>query len=263
MAEIRARVQSGYKEIVLTGVHIGAYGRDRHQNMQMSLWELVEEILRETDTPRLRLSSIEPWDICSENLALWQDQRLCRHLHLPLQSGSDSILSRMKRRYTAGDFVRMVESARAVIPKIAITTDVIVGFPGEAETDFRATQQLVEAIQFSKVHIFPYSSRLGTEAEKFPNQVAPPLKQERVRRLAESARQGEVAFREQFIDRTVHVLWENRKNNGQWSGLTDHYVRVFTDSHIDLHNRITPVYTTALLSSGLRGRDFRYLRQYR
>ena len=176
IAEIHDCARAGYKEIVLTGVHIGAYGRDQRQTAKTDLWDLVNTILRETPVPRLRLSSIEPWDISPEHLALWQNGRLCRHLHLPLQSGSDTVLSRMKRRYRTCEFADVVEAARRMVPQMAITTDLIVGFPGETEREFEESLRFVEAMQFSKVHIFPYSARPGTQAAEFPGQVSSEVK---------------------------------------------------------------------------------------
>jgi threonylcarbamoyladenosine tRNA methylthiotransferase MtaB len=253
VAEVQARLETGYKEIVLTGVHIGAYGRDQGQTVQVYLWGLVDEILHKTAVPRLRLSSIEPWDISAQNLTLWQDSRLCRHLHLPLQSGCDSVLSRMRRRYTVHKFAHLVETARRTVPEIALTTDVIVGFPGETEEEFRETLRFVETVQFSKVHVFPYSNRPGTEAAQFSNQIDPQIKRDRSRRLADIAHHGETAFWSQFIDRSVDVLWETQKDGLEWSGLTDHYVRVSTRTSVDLHNTITPVRITDLTTQGLRG----------
>jgi len=252
MAEICARLQAGYQEIVLTGVHIGAYGRDQQQAVRTSLWDLVERILRETAVPRLRLSSIEPWDAAEEHLRLWQDRRLCRHLHLPLQSGSDTVLARMKRHYATADFARIVEGARRAVPEIAVTTDVIVGFPGETEAEFEDTLRFVESMRFRKVHIFPFSSREGTEAAVFADQISPVVKQQWVHRLAQVARQSEIAFCEQFVNRTVEVLWETQVD-GEWSGLTDHYVRVRARSSRDLRNTFTPVCITAAGATGLRG----------
>jgi len=253
MAEIRARLHAGYQEIVLTGVHIGAYGRDQQQITQTSLWELVEEILANTAVPRLRLSSIEPWDIAGENLRLWEDKRLCRHLHLPLQSGSNAVLGRMRRHYTSATFAGLVEHARRIVPEIAITTDVIVGFPGETEAEFAETLRFVEAMHFRKVHIFPFSSREGTEAAGFSPQLAPQVKQDRVQRLAQIAKRNEMIYCEQFVNRTVEVLWETQTGAAEWSGLTDHYVRVHAHHPIDIRNTITPVYISALSSTGLCG----------
>ncbi len=253
IAEIHERVSAGYQEVVLTGVHIGAYGRDHNQTAEIDLWDLVDAILRETSIPRLRLSSIEPWDIAPQYLALWQNERLCRHLHLPLQSGSDTALARMKRRYTVREFAEIVEAARRAVPDMAITTDVIVGFPGETESEFEETLRFVGAMQFSRVHIFPFSARTGTEAATYPGQVSPQVKQVRAQRLAEIARAGERAFWQRFVGQTVKVLWESKREAHVWSGLTDHYVRVMARSEAELHNRITPVHITALTSNGLWG----------
>jgi threonylcarbamoyladenosine tRNA methylthiotransferase MtaB len=159
LAEVRARLAAGHREIVLTGVHVGAYGRDRRSTEPdrpaMDLWGLVHRILEETDVPRLRLSSIEPWDLPPPALALWRNPRLCRHLHLPLQSGSDATLARMGRRYTTAGFAALVETARSAIPDLAVTSDVIVGFPGETEVDFDRSLGFVREMGLARVHVFP------------------------------------------------------------------------------------------------------------
>lgn len=253
VAEIQAHLESGYREIVLTGVHIGSYGHDRQQAGSVDLWGLVREILHVTPVQRLRLSSIEPWDVAVEDLRVWAEPRLCRHLHLPLQSGCDDVLARMKRRYTAADFARLVEAARQVAPEIAITTDVIVGFPGETDAQFQETLRFVEAMQFARVHIFPYSARPGTPAAVWTDQVPPEVKRTRSQALQEVARAQAAAFRRRFVDRTVEVLWETRGATGDWSGLTDNYLRVFAPYAGDLHNETVPVHVTEATPLGLRG----------
>ncbi len=246
LAEVRSRVKAGYQEVVLTGVHIGGYGRDRRQpHRDESLWRLVEAILSQTEVRRLRLSSIEPWDVTPDVFCLWQDARLCRHLHLPLQSGCDEILHRMGRRYTTGEFARLVQAARAAIPDVAITTDIIVGFPGETETHFATSLAFVKSIGFARGHVFPYSARPGTPAASLPHQVAPPEKQNRAARMREVVRCTATRFRERFVGQTVKVLWEHRRN-GLWRGLTDNYTRVTTHSEQDLAGKITPVRLTAV-----------------
>ncbi len=253
MAEIRTHLRGGYREIVLTGVHIGSYGRDRRQTAGVDLWGLVREILRETPLPRLRLSSIEPWDATVKDLRVWAEPRLCRHLHLPLQSGCDEILARMKRRYTTADFARLVEAARQIAPEMAVTTDVIVGFPGETDAQFQDTLRFVEAMQFARVHIFPYSIRPGTPAAAWPDQVPAEVKHTRSQALRDVARAQAAAFRRRFVGRTVEVLWETRGATGDWSGLTDNYLRVFAPCAGDLHNRIVPAQIVEATPLGLRG----------
>ena len=252
LAEVQARVEVGYQEVVLTGVHLGGYGHDHGQPPRDSLWGLVEAILSQTDIRRVRLSSIEPWDVTPDLFRLWKDPRLCRHLHLPLQSGCDEILRQMGRRYTAAEFARLAKAARVAIPGLAITTDVIVGFPGETETHFAESLAFVERVGFARGHVFPYSARPGTTAASLPDHVAPPDKQARAARLRAAFNRSATQFREQFVGQTVEVLWECRRN-GLWRGLTDNYLRVTAQSDEELARTITPVRLAALTDDGLHG----------
>jgi len=264
LAEARARLAAGHQEIVLTGVHIGAYGHDEMPDpsntdttrMDTSLWSLVARILTETDVPRLRLSSIEPWDLPQSAFQLWDDARLCRHLHLPLQSGSDAILHRMNRHYTTAGFAALLGAARTAIPDLAVTTDVIVGFPGETDAEFQESLDTVETMGFARVHVFPYSLRPGTPAARMPDRVSPPVKAERARAMRAIAAAGARAFRQQFVGREMEVLWEGSRpgeNAPVWSGLTDNYLRVYTESSANLANRITATRLVSLAPGGLQG----------
>jgi threonylcarbamoyladenosine tRNA methylthiotransferase MtaB len=257
MAEIQGLLAAGYQEIVLTGVHIGAYGRDRSGGGQdVDLWTLVNRILAETGVPRLRLSSIEPWDLPQRALSAWEDPRLCRHLHLPLQSGSDAILRRMARRYTTAEYAALVSAARAAIPGLAVTTDVITGFPGETGAEFNESLAFVQEMGFAQMHVFPYSLRPGTPAAAMPDQISPQVRAERARAMRAVAATSSRAFQQQFVGRTVEVLWESSRTGPEepmWSGLTDNYLRVRAPSPQDLANRFTPVRLVALAEDGLRG----------
>jgi len=257
LGEVRRRLLAGYQEIVLTGVHIGAYGRDRGTvNQGLDLWGLVRRILAETTVPRLRLSSIEPWDLATTALSLWQDPRLCRHLHLPLQSGCDATLNRMARRYTTAQFAALAAAARGAIPDLALTTDLIVGFPGETEAEFAACLQFVQAMEFARVHVFPFSPRSGTLAAQMPDQVPAPVKVERARRARAAASAGAEAFRCRFVGRTMAVLWESSHSKGTgrvWSGLTDNYLRVHAACSENLANIQAPTRLTAVVEEGLWG----------
>jgi len=259
LAEIEARVAAGYQEVVLTGVHIGAYGRDSGRQDDESLGTLVGAILMRTKVRRLRLSSIEPWDFNPAWLRLWEDSRLCRHLHLPLQSGCDTTLQRMGRSYTAGQFATLIEKAREAIPDVAITTDVIVGFPGESEAEFQESLRFVEAMGFARVHVFPYSARPGTPAAMMPGQIPPPLKKARSQAMAEVGRRSAETFRRAFLGRTLEVLWEGQPKGSEvgretpWNGLTDNYLRVKTRGETDLSNTITPTKLVALARDGVWG----------
>ncbi|HMR67309.1 MAG TPA: tRNA (N(6)-L-threonylcarbamoyladenosine(37)-C(2))-methylthiotransferase MtaB [Anaerolineae bacterium] len=241
VTEVKRLVDLGYQEAVLSGVHLGSYGHDLGE--AQGLQTLVRAILTETDLPRLRLSSLEPWDLEAGFFKLWQDQRLLPHLHLPLQSGCDETLRRMARRTSQADFSRLVEVARATIPDLAITTDVIVGFPGETEAEFAASIAFVERMAFAKLHIFRYSRRAGTTAAKMRGQVPGQVQTERSRQMHELNSRLEEEFRRRFVGRTMPVLWESSEPYGfgrQWSGLTGNYLRVVTQTPtgLDLRNLV-------------------------
>ncbi|MBN1977704.1 MAG: tRNA (N(6)-L-threonylcarbamoyladenosine(37)-C(2))-methylthiotransferase MtaB [Anaerolineae bacterium] len=249
--EIQALVEAGYQEVVLTGVNLGAYGRDF--DSPASLRGLVETLLAQTDLPRLRLSSLEPWDLDEGFFQLWEDGRLCRQLHLPLQAGCDETLRRMGRRITTTAFARLVEAARAVVPDLAVTTDVIVGFPGEDEAAFRASYDFVEAIEFARLHVFPYSQRPGTPAACLPGRLGREARRERARAMRKLGTEQARRFRRQFLGREMMVLWERRRRSGLWAGLTDNYVRVVTRAEDDLHNQLVTTQLVAELDGCLVG----------
>ncbi len=237
VAEVRALVEEGCQEAVLTGVNLGAYGRDLGQ--PGGLRGLIEALLADTDLPRLRLSSLEPWDVDEGFLQLWEDARLCRQLHLPLQAGCDEMLRRMGRRITVAAFARLVEVARAAVPDVAVTSDVIVGFPGEAETAFRASYDFVAAMAFARLHVFGYSPRPGTPAARLPGWVGREETRERACAMRDLGDGQARRFRRRFVGREMAVLWEQRRCDGLWAGLTDNYVQVVTQTEDDLHNRLT------------------------
>lgn len=243
------------KEIVLTGVHLGSWGKDLPGNRHLA--DLIKLILDETDVPRLRVSSLEPWDLDSKFFILWDDPRLCRHLHLPLQSGSKEVLRRMARNTTPQKFSRLVSAAREVCPDIAITTDLITGFPGENDQEFNETLEFVSRMSFSGGHVFTYSARPGTAAENMQNQVDFPIRKERNARLRELLADSAQKYQDPFMDQTLPVLWESvtKMESDTWHlhGLTDNYLRV--DAHADqnLWNQITPVRLTARDEKGFVG----------
>jgi threonylcarbamoyladenosine tRNA methylthiotransferase MtaB len=237
--QINRHEEESYKEVVLTGTQLGTYGFDLPG---ASLLTLLQRILVETRVPRLRASSLQPQEINPELLELWQDRRLCPHFHIPLQNGSDQILKAMRRRYNTSGFAQTVELVRRTIPDAGITTDLIVGFPGEGDVEFQETRDFARFIGFSEMHIFPYSPRPGTSAAYFKSQVPEPVKKERVSEMLALARQSFVEFRTQQLGQARSVLWESaRERNGvpTWSGLTDNYIRVYTHSHRDLYNTIS------------------------
>ncbi len=250
--DVRAALWGGAQEIVLTGVHLGAWGRDFDPPLHLK--DLVRAILRETDVPRLRLSSLEPWDLDEDFFALWEDPRMCRHLHLPLQSGSPTVLRRMARRTTPERFARLVETARRYIPDVAITTDIIVGFPGETEAEFEESLAFVRAMDFAGGHVFTYSERPGTAAARMPNPVPHRIRKERNARMRAVLEESARAFRRRFLGRTLTVLWEAAGTLGPqgWTltGLTDNYLRVQATAPQNLWNRLTPV---RLLAEGQNG----------
>jgi len=261
--EIRTRLSEGYREVVLTGVHIGAYGRDTAPGAPFaagggwSLARLVRLILDETDVPRLRLSSIEPWDLTSELLELWADARLCRHLHLPLQSGCDATLRRMNRRYTVAEFEALVKQARRLIPQVAITTDVIVGFPGETDAEFEQTRCLIERMAFSRLHVFRYSPRPGTPAAAMPDQISAPIAQARSEALIALGHRLALAYHREFVGGEIEVLLEHSPHREGtsliWEGLTDNYVRVTVASTADLANTLARVRCTRASKESVEG----------
>lgn len=250
--EIRRRAAEGAQEVVLTGTQLGAYGRDSGA----SLPELIAAVLAGTDVPRIRVSSLQPQDLTPALLSLWQDRRLCRHFHLALQSGSDAVLGRMRRRYDTGAFARALASIRAAVPDVAVTTDVIVGFPGETDAEFEETLAFCRGAEFAAIHVFPYSRRSGTVAARMPQQVAALVKRERTRRLLALAAESARRYREQFIGRVETVLWERCRGGGNlpmWEGLTDTYLRVTAPSERDLRNRLTPARLLSQARGGFLG----------
>lgn len=246
--EVRDLVRSGYREIVATGVQISAYRWEG-----TGLAGLTRAILAETDVPRLRLTSIAPWDLDEELLDLWADRRLCRHLHLSLQSGSTATLRRMRRPYTAPGYLHLLEKVRAAVPGVAVTTDVIVGFPGETEEEFAESLATVEVAGFARVHVFPYSSRPGTEAAGMPGQVPPGEKKERMERMIALAARAEEGFRRAHLGTTATVLWE-KPRDGVGQGLTDNYLRVIAKAGAALWNRFSEVELVGLVEDGIAGK---------
>ena len=238
--QINDLVAEGFREVVLTGTQLGTYGFDI---LGVNLLRLLRRVLEETEVPRLRVSSLQAQEITPELLELWQEPRLCPHFHVPLQSGSDRILKVMRRRYDTARFARTLELIRQSVPDAGITTDLIVGFPGEGDSEFRDSRDFARAMQFSDMHIFPYSLRPGTSAAYFSYRVPEPVKKERTAEMLLVAKGGFRAFRDHQLGRVRQVLWEpvrERAGAMVYCGLTDNYIRVYADSARDLSNRITP-----------------------
>jgi threonylcarbamoyladenosine tRNA methylthiotransferase MtaB len=255
LTDIKSAVDSGVKEIVLTGVHLGAWGKDF--TPKNNLHYLIEKILEKTDIPRLRLSSLEPWDLDEKFFTLWRDKRLCQHFHLPLQSGAADVLKRMARKTTPESFLEIVENVRAVVPEAAITTDMIVGFPGETEILFQETMEFIKRIEFAGGHVFPFSARPGTPAAKYDQQVPKAIRQERSKMMRESFSQMEDNYRKKFVGGCLAVLWEGGEPlaDGSWlnKGLSENYLRIAIKTNKSLANTISKVKISSFSENGMAG----------
>lgn len=243
--EVRRLHREGVREVVLAGVHLGGYGSDTDSD----LMALVAAVLADTDIPRIRLGSLEPWELPDGFWSLFANPRLMPHLHLPIQSGADSVLRRMSRRCRTAEFGALVEQARAAVDGFNITTDIIVGFPGETESEWAQTLAFTEQMGFGHIHIFAYSPRSGTKAAGMPDQVARTIKRERCRQLHGLAEQGRIATLRRMVGRQCELLVEGRADDGSWSAYTPNFLRVaLRDAHDDdLENHIVPAAVIGLL----------------
>lgn len=247
MRDIKAAVDGGSQEIVLTGVQIGSYGRDSQP--YGTLASLVEKITNRFPELRVGISSIEPWDVEELLIEQWQKPNLNRHLHIPIQSGSDSILRRMARRITVSEIYTLVEKLKTKIPDVAITSDMIVGFTGETEQDFVNSMHLIEELHLSGGHVFSFSPMPGTPAFRYPDQVDNSLCKERNQKMRELFKRCSMEFMQANLQQEAKVLWEDTKNMGNhWNliGHTDNYIRVKANSPYDLYNTISRVLLTSL-----------------
>lgn len=254
--QAQALTEAGHREIILTGICLGAYGRDLPS--PTSLLGLLKRIEAETDLERLRISSLNPTDISKEMIEHLQGSRtLCRHLHLSLQSGDDRILGLMRRGYTSGQANDLVVKLQAAIPGIAIGMDVITGFPGEGEEEFRNTSRFIENIRLAYLHVFPYSRRPSTAASSFPDQVMKAVRKERAALLRDIGNRKRVAFNGGFVGETLSVLIEGTpdKETGWMKGFSDNYVPVLIpDGDPSLANRIVQVVGNRILREKIVGR---------
>lgn len=250
--EINLLHAGGINEVVLAGVHLGGYGSDTGS----SLTQLVDTVLKKTRVPRVRLGSLEPWDLAENFWSLFSNDRLMPHLHLPLQSGADSVLRRMSRRCKTDDFLRLVEDARRHVADFNITTDIIVGFPGETESEWQQTMELVEKAGFGHVHIFAYSAREGTKAATLPDPVDRNTKRERSEQLHQLAGLSRKRQLEKGIGKTFEILVEGRdqrqQDNSLWSGYTPNYMPVEFHCAESLENHIVRVKAEAVSAGGDR-----------
>lgn len=235
--------RGGVREVVLSGVHLGSWGKDAGQNETVT--DLLYYILDHTQIERIRLSSIEPWDLDKRFFELWQNPRLCPHLHLPLQSGSAAVLKRMARHTTPAKFADLVRMARELIPGVSITTDIIVGFPGESEDEFDESLQFVRQMAFSGGHVFRYSVRQGTAAANLPNHIDGKTAKLRAEKMNAEVRASEAQTLSACIGQQVNVLWEGsgRQNDNGWTlhGLSEYYMKVEAQAETNRWNRIDKV----------------------
>ncbi len=237
----------GYQEVVLAGVHLGGYGSDTGENLR----SLIEAILQDTDVPRVRIGSLEPWDFPEGFISLWNNPRMCPHLHLPLQSGSNTVLRRMIRRCSVESYEGLVEQARSHNPLFNITSDLIVGFPGETDAEFQETIETVERIGFGDMHLFSYSDRAGTPASRMSKKLPKATIRSRIQQLKPIIERSKEQFATAHIGKTDSVLWERDAqmveteagDRLQWRGYTKNYLRATasTDTQTALFNQITPV----------------------
>ncbi|VBB06094.1 radical sam [Lucifera butyrica] len=227
--EAEKLAEAGFQEIVLTGIHLGAYGRDL--DGQLTLAEAVKAVLRVDGLARLRLGSLESVEVPAEIIDIMQqDPRLCPHLHLPLQAGDNRILKAMNRHYSTEEYRRLVAGLQERVPDLAVSTDIIVGFPGETDEMFNNALAFIDNMNFSRMHIFPYSRRTGTPAAEYPLQVPEEVKKKRGRQMQDLARKKKAEFTQPFIGRTMEVLFETQVN-GVIDGLTRNYLRVYAANH--------------------------------
>lgn len=247
-------VSRGYREIVLTGIHLGLYGEDLHP--PVTLAQISESVAGTQGLLRLRISSVDPHEITNELIELVAGHPVvCRHMHIPLQSGSDAVLQRMKRNYTSSQFRDILQKLRSFVPAIAITTDIMVGFPGETEADFLQTMELARDVEFSKIHVFQYSKRSGTKAARFPDQIPSVEKEDRSRRLIQIGEAMAEGFHYSFVGENVEVLVEQIQGD-QAIGHTDNYIKVTFSipAGVDLVGKMVSVQILEADAGGVLGR---------
>jgi len=255
IAEIRSAVKGGVKEVVLTGSQLSAYGLD--QPDEHHLTTLIRSVLDQTNISRIRLSSLEPWGLPKDLFALLRDARVCRQLHIPLQSGCDKTLRRMGRPIYSDAFADLVSEARETIPGLAVTTDIMVGFPGETVKEFELSLAFIEKMRFAGAHVFIYSPRRGTAAVHLANHIPTQIARERSLRVRKIVGESGHTFRIGFLGTTMPVLWEkacpSESNGWDLTGLTDNYIRVRADSRDDLGNKISLAHLREIEGETVRG----------
>lgn len=229
--EARRLAEGGFHEIVLTGIHLGAYGRDLTEDIDLA--DAAKAVLESGQVKRLRIGSLESIEVSPKLLDLLKkDDRICHHLHLPLQAGHDTVLKAMNRHYTAAEFKELLAHLLAEVPDLAITTDIIVGFPGETDEIFEETLAYVESLPLAGMHVFPYSRRKGTPAASYPNQVEESVKKERAHRMGQLAEKKARSYAETWLGKDVEILVE-RCSGGRIEGLSPQYIRIYAEGRAE------------------------------
>lgn len=246
--EFKKLLSLGYKEIVLTGIHLGCYGKD----LGLTLADALDALLALEGDFRIRLGSIEPTDFDERLISLVRHPKVCQYLHIPLQSGSDSVLHRMKRDYDLAYYRDLINRLRAGNPLLGIGTDLIVGFPGETEENFRETVEFLEWATFSRIHVFRYSPRKGTPAAAMPGRIPKSVQEERSHQIIQLAQKTSLEYESRFLDRMVEVLFEEEKD-GVWAGLSSEYLTVKVKSDHKLKNCLSPVRVIGIAKDYLIG----------
>jgi threonylcarbamoyladenosine tRNA methylthiotransferase MtaB len=243
LKQARQLVEAGYKEIVLTGIHTGGYGEDLEN---YTLADLLWDLDRIDGLKRIRISSIEASQITDRVIeVLNASDKMCRHLHIPLQAGDDEVLKRMRRKYTVDEYRRKIEQVKKAMPDVAITTDVIVGFPGETDQQFENGYRLIEELEFAELHVFPYSKRTGTPAARMENQVPEEVKHERVHRLIELSNRLSLQYAKRFVGDVLEVIperpFKEAPDSGLYMGYSDNYLQVVFEGNDDLIGQVCRV----------------------
>jgi threonylcarbamoyladenosine tRNA methylthiotransferase MtaB len=243
LKQARQLVEAGYKEIVLTGIHTGGYGEDLEN---YSLADLLWDLDKIDGLKRVRISSIEASQIDDRILeVLNTSEKMCRHLHIPLQAGDDEVLKRMRRKYTVDEYREKIEKIREAMPQVAITTDVIVGFPGETDEQFENSYRLIEELQFAELHVFPYSKRTGTPAARMENQVSDKVKQERVQRLIQLSGRLSLQYSRRFVGDVLDVIperpYKEEPGSGLYTGYSDNYLQLVFPGNEQLVGKVCRV----------------------